>query len=841
MSLRLAARFARRELRGGVTGFRIFLICLCLGVAAIAAIGTVRAGIEAGISAEGATLLGGDAEVEFTYRFASDEERAWMGATALATSEIVDFRSMAVVDRGDEALRGLTQVKAVDDLYPLIGEVGLDPPLPLDQALEGQGGMPGAVMEPVLIAQLRLEIGDRFRLGTQEFVLTAALVDEPDSATAGFGLGPRTLLRTEALADSGLLQPGTLFETRYRLDLPPGTDLAAVSTDALNRFESTGLRWRDSRNGAPGVAEFVERLGAFLVLVGLSGLAVGGIGVSTAVRAYLDSKTEVVAILRTLGADRRTIFLTYFLQIGLLALIGIAAGLLLGGLLPVILGPLLQSLLPIPAIFAIHPAPLAEAAIYGALTAVIFTLWPLARIEHVRAAALFRDGEGSRRLPAARFLVAISVLLGGLLAVASLFSGSWRLTLWTAGGIVGAMLLLALSAAAIRILARSATRLSRTRSTLRWALNSIGGPGEATVPVVLSLGIGLSVLAAVGQIDGNLRRAIAGELPDIAPSYFFVDIQKDQMPGFLERVETDPAVSRIESAPMLRGIITRINDRPATEIAGDHWVLEGDRGVTYAGALPETTTLTSGTWWGADYNGPPQVSFAAEEAAEMGLTLGDSLTVNILGRDITATLTSLREVDFSTAGMGFVMVMNPSALAGAPHSFIATVYAEEQAEAAILRDVAQMFPNVTAIRVRDAINRVADLLGDLASATSYGAAVTLLTGFLVLIGAAATGQARRAYEAAILKTLGATRRRILTSFATRAILLGAGAGGVALLAGIIGGWAVSHYVLETEFAVIWPSALAIIAGGILANLVTALAFSLKPLAASPARVLRARE
>ncbi len=276
-------------------------------------------------------------------------------------------------------------------------------------------------------------------------------------------------------------------------------------------------------------------------------------------------------------------------------------------------------------------------------------------------------------------------------------------------------------------------------------------------------------------------------------------------------------------------------------MAGDHWVLRGDRGVTYAAEKPDTTRLTAGEWWPADYAGPPQISFAAEEAAEMGLTLGDEITINILGRDLTAELTSLREVDFSTAGMGFITAMNPSAVSGAPHTFIATVYAEGPAEAAILRDVSNMFPNVTAIRVRDAIDRVSDLLAGIASATSWGAGATLLTGFLVLIGAAVSGEGARVHEAAILKTLGATRRRILASLALRSALLGAAAGTVALAAGIAGAWAVSHFVMETAYTVIWPSALAIVAGGLLANLLAGLAFAWGPLRARPARVLRARE
>ncbi len=842
MSLRLAARFARRELRGGLHGFRIFLACLALGVAAIAAVGSVRASIEAGLAREGAALLGGDAEIEFTYRFAEAEERSWMAANALKVSQIVDFRSMAVATLDGETERGLTQIKAVDDTYPLIGDVVLTPEMTLDAAFAGQADLPGAVMDRALIDRMGMDIGDTFALGTQDFVLMAELTVEPDAAAGGFTLGPRTIVTTQSLENSSLLEPGTRFSTKYRLALPEGSDLAALEGAAHAQFETSGLRWTDARNGAPGVAEFVDRLGAFLVLVGLSGLAVGGVGVAAAVRAYLANKTNVIATLRTLGADRATIFQTYFIQIGILSFAGIAIGLLLGGLAPLLLAPLIEARLPIPAAFAVYPEPLIEAGIYGALTALIFTLWPLARTEEVRAATLFRDAlGGTKLLPPLRYLIVIAIGLAVLIGLAGWFSGTWRLTLWTAGGIAGALVLLAVTSVLIRWLSRRGGRIAQNRPALRWALGAIGGPREGAASVVLSLGLGLSVLAAVGQIDGNLRNAISGQLPEVAPSYFFVDIQKDQMDGFNARLASDDAVREVESAPMLRGVITTINGKPAKEIGGDHWVLHGDRGVTYANLPAENTRITAGEWWPEDYAGPPQISFAAEEAEEMGLSLGDTLTINILGRDITATITSFREVDFSTGGIGFILTMNPAALAGAPHSFISTVYAEPQAEAAILRDLSNAYPNITAIRVRDAIDRVSDVLSGLAAATSYGAAATLLTGFLVLIGAAAAGEGARTYEAAVLKTLGASRRRILLSFALRSALLGAAAGLVALAAGIAGGWAVSSYVMHTDFTVIWPSAFAIIFGGIIATLLAGLAFAWRPLAARPAQVLRARE
>ena len=836
MSLALASRFARRELRGGLRGFRIFLACLALGVAAIAAVGTVRAAIEAGLEREGAALLGGDAEAQFTYRFARDDELEWLNTIATQVSETVDFRSMLVVDR-DPVERGLTQIKAVDDAYPLVGAVTLDPPIPLSQALADHG----AVIERLLADRLALQVGDTIRLGTQDFTLRAILTRYPDNGAAGFGLGPRTIVRTVDLANSGLITEGTLFDTQYRMTLPADADLAALETEAEDRFRDSGLRWRDARAGAPGVARFVDRIGAFLVLIGLSGLAVGGVGVSAAVRAYLSGKSEVIAILKTLGATRTTTFQTYFLQIGALTLLGVTLGLILGGGVPLLLAPLIEASLPFPAAFTIYPAPLLEAALYGVLSALIFTLWPLARAEETRAAALFRDAfSGGRALPAARYVIATLFLIAALLAAAITLSGTAFLTLWTAGGIVFALALLAASALVVQLVARALRRAARGFPATRMALAAIGGQrGEAT-SVVLSLGLGLAVLAAVGQIDGTLRNSISNELPEVAPSYFFVDIQPDQIDGFRARLADDPQVSRVDSAPMLRGVITRINGMPAREFT-DHWVIQGDRGVTYAAEAGTGTTITAGEWWGADYSGPPLVSFSAEEAAEMGLSLGDTITVNILGRDITATITSFREVDFGTAGIGFVMSMNPAALAGAPHSWISTVYAEETAEAAILREFGNAYPNITAIRIRDAIDQVVGLLGGIATATRYGALATLITGFLVLIGAAAAGERARTQEAAILRTLGATRGLILRSFAMRALILGAAAGCVALAAGIAGGWAVSTFIMETDYSVIWASAGAIIIGGVIAVLAANLAFAWRPLAARPARVLRARE
>lgn len=837
--LRMAPRLALRELRGGLRGFRIFLACLILSIAAIAGVGSVRAALQAGLGAQGAVLLGGDVSVSFTYRFAAPDERALLHAQSRKMAVTADFRSMAVV--GEE--RALTQVKAVDGAYPLVGQVALAPDMALHQALEGRAGLPGAVMDDLLIARLGLRIGDVFRLADARFVLMAELVSEPDNATAGFALGPRTMVARTAFEGSGLLAEGTLFDSHYKLLLPPDLSIADAKATLAPILEAKGARWQDARNGAPGLRRLIDRLGAFLVLVGLAGLAVGGVGISAAVRSYLDSKTSTIAILRALGADRKTIFMTYFLQIAVLGLFGVLIGLAVGAVMPVVFGPLLGAVLPIPAVFKIYPYPLLEAGFYGLLSLFLFTLWPLARTEHVHAADLFRTAAlGHNPWPRPVFIGLSIAVLSLLVWSAAQLSGMPDLAMWSFLGLAGAFFLLVLTGIGTRWVARwlAHRQWMRGRATLRMALGAVGGPGGEARAVVLSLGLGLSVLAAVGQIDNNLRGAIARELPDVAPSFFVIDIQPHQIASLRARIDADPLVKRIDTAPMLRGMITQINGRPAREVAGAHWVLQGDRGLTYS-AKPTRSHVVAGTWWPDDYQGPPQISFAAEEAAEMGIGIGDQLTVNILGRDITADITSLREVDFSQAGMGFIMTLNPSALAGAPHSYIATIYSDATGEAAILRDLGRAYPNITLISVRDAIDQATGLMTQVARAITYGALATLVTGFVVLMGAAAATERTRTYEAAVLKTLGATRLLVLANFAIRSSVLGVAAGLVAVSAGGVAGWAVTHYVMDQDFVFDPWNAVMIVLGGIIATLVAGFFFAWRALSVRPAQVLRGRE
>ncbi|RWR11583.1 ABC transporter permease [Paenirhodobacter populi] len=832
--MRLAFRIAARELRGGLRGFRVFLLCLILGVAAIAAVGLVREAIRSGLADQGAVLLGGDAQYEFTYRRATEAERGWITDHAAAVSEVVDFRSMAGTPAGDYAL---TQVKAVDAAYPLVGALQLDPPLPVSALDEGA---PGVFLDPALADRLEVTPGDPVLIGGQEFVMKARIAREPDTSGGGFTMGPRSIVSLRAIEATPMLAPGSLYESEYRVLLMPGETLPGLQAAARQQFEGAGMRWSDSRRAAPGAERFTSRLASFLVLVGLAGLAVGGVGISSTTSAWIERKAGTIATLRALGATAGTIRSAFLIQLAVLGLGGIVTGIALASLGVLLAAGPITRLMPIPIEVGLAWRPLAEAAVYGALTAAVFALWPLSRMETLRAATLYRASDRrGRRLPRWPALALIGGLAAALVGFAALLSGMPGLTVAVLGGVAGALLVLALAALGLRWLAGRVRPLARGRPALHAALAAISGPRSEVVAVVLSLGLGLSVLAAIGQIESNLRNAISGDLPKQAPAFFIIDIQPDQLQPLLAQVEAVPGVSRIDTAPMLRGVVTQINGRPAREVGGDHWVLRGDRGVTFADAPRER--LTEGEWWPRDYSGPPQVSMGAKEAAELGLKLGDQITVNILGRDITATISSFREVNFSTAGIGFVLTLNPAALAGAPYTEIATVYAPPEAEATILRETARAFPNVTAIRVSDAIARLTEALTGIARAVAVAASVTLLTGLVVLIGTAASGEAARAREAALLRTLGATRGMVLWSFALRSLLMGAAAGAIAVALGALSAWAALRFVMEMGYSFAPAPALAVVCGGVAVTVLAGAAFALRPLALRPARVLRAPE
>ncbi|MDN2568430.1 ABC transporter permease [Aquibium sp. A9E412] len=799
--LRLAVRFALREMRSGLAGFFVFLLCIGLGVAAIGGVNSVARAIGSGVESQGRELLGGDIRFELVHREIGDDERAFLeGYGTVAAS--AKMRSMARLADGSD--QTLVEVKAVDAAYPLYGTLVTEPALAPEALFGPRDGVYGAAVPQFLLDQFGLATGDRLMLGGQAFELRAALVSEPDAVSDGFGLAPRMLVSLDGLRASGLVQRGSLVEHAYklRLDRATGTvGLEAIRDSAVAAFPEAGWSIRTRNNAAPALTSNIERFSQFLTLVGLTALVVGGVGVANAVRAHLDGKRPVIATFKSLGASGRLVFAIYLVQILMIAAIGIAGGLVLAALAPFAAQAALAAMLPLPAQAGLYPAALGVAALFGVMVTLVFAILPLGRARHVPATALFREmGLGGNGLARPVYLLVAGAIAAALAALAIWFAEERMVAAIFVGATIFAFVVLRAVAVLVAWLAR---RSPRVRSTaLRLAIGNIHRPGALTPSVVLSLGLGLTLLVTLALIDGNLRRQIAGNLPERAPNFFFVDIQSTEVDAFADLIADRAPDGKLVRVPMLRGRIMALDGVDVGEIEAPPeaaWVLRGDRGITYARNVPENSTLVAGAWWDAEHDGEPLVSFAAEEGRELGLAVGDTVTVNVLGRNITATIANFRQVEWESLGINFVMVFSPNTFAGAPHAWLATLTeadATADEEAALLNAVTQRFPGVTTVRVKDALDVVNRLVGQLATAIRAAAAVALVASVLVLSGALAAGNRARVHDAVVLKTLGATRRTLIAAFSLEYLIIGLATAAFALAAGGAAAWFVVARIMS---------------------------------------------
>ena len=825
----LLVRLALRDLRGGLNGFGIFLGCIALGVAAITGVGSVSHALSDGLAKQGRTILGGDASFDLIQREASPQERAFLSAQG-TLSRVAVLRGMARRDDGSSAL---VEIKAVGADYPTTGTVLLAPPLPLAEALGKHDGAYGVVADMAIEARLGLKTGDTFHIGEGVFVLRAALTQEPDKLAAGIGFGPRVLMSDEGLKASGLVQPGSLVRYLYRVALPdalPGQPASSASVRSLvaqtaKALPDAGWEVRTRENVSPQFSKDLDRFTQFLTLVGLTSLIIGGAGVANAIRGFVDRKRPAIATMKSLGATGSYVFGLMLFEVMLIAIVGIVIGVIVGAAMPFAVVAAFGSILPFPLAPSIYPSQIAEGFLYGGWTALAFSLAPLGRAHDIPVSALFRDHvEPDRGGLRVRYLGMVVASGLGLVTTILLLSAERSLAIYymvaTAAGFV------LLRAVAVALMA-GARRLPHARSVaLRLAVANIHRPGALTPSVVLSLGLGLALLVSLTLIDGNIRAQLNRTGSGETPSFFFLDVQNSQAQPFKDFLRAKATDGKLDFVPMMRGRIVRINERPADSIKPGEkaaWVLQGDRGITFAAAIPTGSTLVKGDWWPADYTGKPLVSLETDIAAGLGLNLGDTISVNVFGRTITATIANTRKVDWRKFGINFVLVFSPNTFAGAPYSDLATVTypkgGDTARELTLLRDVAQAFPSVTSIRVKDALDAVASVVSQLATAIRGAASVALIASVLVLAGALAAGQQARLYDAVVLKTLGATRARLLAAFLLEYGIIGFCTAVFGVLAGSAAAYGVVAKVMQLEFVFLWPQA---IGAAIVALVVTVL-------------------
>ena len=819
--LALALRLAGREMRGGPKGFGLFLACLAIGVGAMTAVGTLSDSVGEALRKDARTLLGGDLELSQSYRRLRPEALRFLRARG-RVSEGARMRTMARSAAGNPSL---VELKAVDGAYPLFGKLKLKSGGSAAAALAERDGVFGAVVDSALLTRLAVGLGDRIRLGSAELRITGVIAREPDKASRFFQLGPRLMVGLKALPGTGLVRPGSVVFYFYKVRLAETLSLDAVKRELKTRFPGAGWRVRDYGSATARLEHFFEHMTLYLTLVSLATLLVGGIGVAGAVRSHLESRSDSIAAMKCLGASRGLIVSIYLFQTLALALAGSALGIGGGLAFSAAVFSLIAESFGVAAGIALDPRTLLTAAAYGVLTALAFSLWPLSAAGAISPARLFRGyTDVAPRKPSLRAGAAVVLTLSALFGLTWSFTGDGRLTAGFAAAAAGSAVLFRALAGLMMKAAASAPAPKGPR--LRQALANLHRPGALTTKVFFSLGLGLTALAAVALVEGNLRNRIERALPEVAPSYFFLDVQPSRIEEFRRVVRSAPGVSRMESRPLIRGRIVRINGVPSDEARIDPdvgWTLRSDRAMTYAAKMPEGTVVTEGKWWPEDYRGKPLLSLDQRIARGFGVGVGDSLTLLILGREIRARIASLRKINWVSLGLNHVIVLAPGALDGAPVTYLATAYAADETESALFRTVTRRFPNVVPVYIKDVLRDVGEILRKIGLAVRAMAWVTLATGLLVLVQALRANLRSRHYEAVIFKVVGATRRDIVLSLAAEFSIQGLATALLASLLGTLISYAFVEWVLRTPWIFLPVPLITIVAGGAGATLVLGLA------------------
>ena len=838
-------RLALRDLRGGLAGLRILLICIALGVATIVGVNGLSRSLGDGLSRDGRVILGGDASFSVIHRELTDEEIAFLGEHG-KLSTVGTMRAMA---RKDDGAATLVEIKAVEPSWPTMGQAVFAPAMSAPDAVAKQGESYGAAVDEALLPRLDLKIGDVFELGGLRLSLRATLATEPDQLAAGLGLGPRVLISREALDATGLVQPGSLVRWTTRVLLnpagePPSEGAVKNFIDAAKTtFPEAGWETRTRSSVSPQFSKNIDSFTEFLSLIGLTSLIVGGVGVANAAQGFVERKRQTLAILKSIGASGGSIFALAMMEFMAVSALGILVGLIVGAALPFAVNGFFGALIPFPLAPAIFPGGLALGALYGLLTALLFSIPSLGRTHDLPVSELFRDLVESSGWPRRRYLVAAFIAALALSGLAILASPNKTVAVTIVGATILGFLALRLVALGLMALARRAPRAKSVE--WRMAIANIHRPGALTPSIVMSLGLGLAVLVTLTLIDANLRGQLRTSLPGETPSFYFLDVRSSEIADFRGFLADKSPSAKLEEAPMMRGRFIKIAGVRAEDVKVSEnaaWALEGDRGVSYAATLPEGSDIVEGKWWAADYNGPPLVSLEQEVATGLGLKLGDEIVVNVLGRNVTASVANLRKVNWRSFAINFIMVFSPNTFRGAPHTVLVTAaYPHEigaPAELALLRQTSQKFPSVVSLRVREALDAIEALLAKLAVAIRSASGVALSTSVFVLAGALAANQRSRIYDSVVLKILGATRRRLLAAFLIEYALLGAATAAFGLAAGIGAAYLIVTRVMKLEFAFYWPAAL----GAALAALVLTVGLGLlgtwRILGLKPSSVLR---
>jgi putative ABC transport system permease protein len=834
-------RMIVRELRLSFGRLVFFFLCIAVGVGAVVALRSVLQTARGILTREAKALIAADVVLQ--------TDRPWdkptldliarreAGAPVLETTEAIETGTMVRPADSSKRIARMVELRGVEARFPFYGRVVLGDGRPYHHALLANGG---ALVGPELLGQLDVRVGDTILIGRRPFQIRGTVDREPGRRLGAFSLGPRVLIDLEDLKRAGLLDFGSRARYQRLLRVRDDRTQALVTQlrqDLADRF--VNVRW--ARGTEDQVGRELVQTENYLSLVGFVILVLGGVGVWSVTRVFVHQKIRAIAILKCLGASTRQIITTYLAQAVLLGAGGSLAGVLLAAVVVAALpaGPLEQ----FDARYRVTLSAALQGMGIGLLVSLLFALIPLLDVRHVKPLLLLRDEtqrraglrgaglsgpprsaisgvQGAPRVIKTRWhadwmkIAAIALVAVALVGVATWQAGSLRVGLYVCGGFLAITVVLQLAAWGLVRAVRPLAQV--TWFPLRHAVLSLSRPGNQTRVVLMAVGIGSFFILGVRSLQTNLLRELAVEMRPDAPDLFLVDVQADQVEGlraFLSASTGKPP----RLLPVLRARVTGVQGKNVKLNTVEEVRKRGGLGreyvITYRDRLESNEKVLQGRFF--ENSGGAEVSIEEGIRERTGIQLGDRLRFDVLGRMVTARVTSVREVEWGDARAGgFMFVFRPDTFSGAPHSYIGILKGPPDAAARgrLQRAITDRFPNVTAIDVHDVLRTIQQVLGNVTLAISIVGLVTLVSGVLILIGSVAMTKFQRLYEAAIFRSLGASTRTIAAMLAIEYGLLGGLAGIVGAAGAAVLSWAVSRNLLEIR----WTPLPGLLTGGVLA-------------------------
>ncbi len=786
--------------------FRVMIMSLFLGIFVISLIFNITAALENGLRKNGKSILGGDILIRQIYQPINTDQIQFLEQQG-KLSKSIEMRGL--IYNPDKEQAGLSEIKAVDSSYPLFGKIELlnnGVTENINEILKSKEGKPPfIIMDVALSERLELKIGDSVNLGSTQFILKDNIIFEPDRAGGStFAVGPRTMVNIDDIKTTGLMAEGAQIYHKYRLALDNPENIEEFETSLNETYPEAGWRFLKYTNASPRIERFLEQLSLFFTLVGLSALLIGGVGIGNSTKVVLEKRMASMAVMKTLGASSSFVFKLWMLVLIFTAFIGIFPALFLAHILPFIIFEGIGHLLPVPAVPIISMLNIVKTLFLGISILFIFSILTLSIAARVKPIMLLQQNmmASIQGMASKKAMIAFALIVLFFIIV---IVGTSPRPIFSLLFIVGAICTYIILRVISWILISLLKPLRNSKKTItRLAILSLTKTGNQTLTILVSLGLALTLFTAIALIEHNIKNRIANDIPDKAPAFFFIDIQKSQMDEFEKMILGVKGVADLNKVPNLRGRIRSVNGKDPEEALVDQskrWLLRGDRGFTYLDNKPDYSEILAGEWWPDDYKGPAIISIVEDVALAFDIGVGDQLTINVLGRDIVATIANIRTVDWSTMTINFAITFGPGVLEKAPHSYLATITAPEEIENKILNQVAKNFPNVTAIQVREALQIVTNILEQIAMAMRVIASLALVTGILVLFSSILSSFRQRRYETILMKVLGITPKIISQAVRMEFFILGATSGLLALILGSLAAYLIVVFVMD--FPWIW--------------------------------------